>query len=225
MAVTVAANPIALTVFNHKTDEMMAGCDLSPKDWKRLCETAKARGVSVGKLLADTVQKIEPDDKTSRKSQVKNSALHREQLEMNQELAMPEGDVHNSCLTLFDREMQVSFAKVPLSEEEFSDMIDRSIKISCSPGKFIAQAVREKVAKGKIKGIGIESAMWQANSFIRMLVEKLEEVATGPNEFRGQYVDRYLGGVSMLMINVTSQLEEAVYSEIHAAGNSGSQAA
>jgi hypothetical protein len=72
----------------------------------------------------------------------------------NNECALPRGDVHPSCLCIFDRSTQQPASKIPLSEQEFCKCIIAPHLISSefqgmTTQELIAQAIREKINKGK----------------------------------------------------------------------------
>jgi hypothetical protein len=125
---------------------------------------------------------------------------------------LPINAPHDACLCFFSRESQIPIAKIRLGEKEFSDFINTLDEHGGEYADFVADAIREKLARLKGPEFGwdheINNAMLQSQALSELFLIALRE------ERDGTYCDDIQVGMQELTWSTERRLAQAIAKEV-----------
>jgi hypothetical protein len=113
--------------------------------------------------------------KTKQVRKNRNAATPAPQAKTPDDLKLPKGDVHPSCLCIYDRLSGGPVEKIPLTESDFFEVLKMNALHERGAVHFVAEAIREKQARSKTEDTRVEKLVDGTDTLYRaaMAVEEV----------------------------------------------------
>ena len=138
------------------------------------------------------------------------------QAKYRNEFALPKGDVHPSCLCIFDRLSQKPVVKIPLSEQDFCLALLEPHKLGSEfqgmeTKDWVAQAIREKLQGSKLREAieEVDSAKNDAFALLHLLRAHSENQAQC-RQWDKDFDEQMNAGIGQLVNTTADFLESSV---------------
>ena len=138
---------------------------------------------------------------------IKNSAVR---------VPVPPAKEYQVWLVLFTEQQGSSIAQLPLTPAEFATLQQQAATHSASFEGVLERGLKRMTRT--IPTTELEFAMRESNALLQMLMDKLNLIAAGPDDFSGPRVEQFLNGTGLIVSNAMDKLTQAcdnVFDAVH----------
>jgi hypothetical protein len=119
-------------------------------------------------------------------------------------------------LVLFSEKHGSDLAQLRLSPAEFAALQQQAATHSASFEGVLERGLKRMTRT--IPTTELEFAMRESNALLQMLMDKLNLIAAGPDDFSGPRVEQFLNGTGLIVSNAMDKLTQAcdnVFNAVH----------